>query len=96
MAEMRTLLLRLRERLEPMPVLTWMSQGAEHAAELGELIGLMLEVHIGLMKEVDAFVDSTVSEADAIGGASEVVDLGSDLFDLPDREVVPEESLASD
>jgi hypothetical protein len=87
LSELRALLQALLERLGPMPVLTWISEGQENMSEIGEVVSLMLEVDLNLMKEIDHYVDTTVfMQESSDGGRRSVADPAGDIFDLPPEE----------
>lgn len=90
LSDVKALLQQLLEKLGPMPVAIWMSDGRENPTVIGEVVGLMLEVNSSLTREIDAFVDTTVIMQEASGSlAPATSDPGADLLDLPsDGETV--------
>ena len=81
------MLQELLEGLREMPVVNWLAQGQENPSEIGEIVGLMLEVDLALMGEVDQFIGSAGqggaegNSARRPGAAPEL-----DLLDLPTEE----------
>lgn len=71
-----------------MPVSTWLSEEKEDSADIGEVVGLMLQAGSSLMQEVDVFLESTsyLQEAAEASRKGTPPDPGADLFDLPESE----------
>jgi hypothetical protein len=85
--EIRRMLQELLEGLRAMPVVKWLAEGHEHPSEIGEIVGLMLEVDVALMSEVDTFIGSA-GQGGAAGNRASGPGGGTDseLLDLPPEE----------
>ncbi len=93
LAEFRKLLQAILQQLQSTPVATWLSEEKEDAADIGEVVGLMLQAGSSLMQEVDVFLESMSYQQEvAEAGRKGVPDPGADLFDLPESEAAPTRS----
>ena len=90
LTEIRALLQPLLQRLEPRPVVTWLADGHRDLSEIGEVVGLMLQVGTILMEEVDVYLEaSQLAEEVSDGTGPVAVDPAADLFDLPEEDESP-------